>query len=167
MTHGRSARGFHRGDLTALLQPLDPGLVDDLHHWLDVPDALPIQECVASLGGRLDPVPSVEPNHGLTVSAVDGRTVIRRVARGSAGRTAALVPGDELIAIDGRRVHEPSDLPLLLQTGKLARITYARRRCLAETRLIPDEGVDRFSLSWDPGASSEQRALRDQWFRFL
>ena len=24
-THGRSARGFHRGDLTALLQPLDPG----------------------------------------------------------------------------------------------------------------------------------------------
>ena len=167
MTHGRSARGFHRGDLTALLKPLDPGLVDDLHHWLDVPDALPIQECVALLGGRLEPVPSAEPNHGLTVSAVDGRTVIRRVARGSAGRTAALVPGDELIAIDGRRVQEPSDLSLLLQTGVPALITYARRRCLAETRLIPDEGVDRFSLSWDPGASSDQRALRDQWFRFL
>ena len=77
------------------------------------------------------------------------------------------MPGDELIAVDGRRLHDAGDLKMLLRGGKAATITYARRRRLAETQLTAAEGVERWSLGWEPGATTEQRALREAWFRFL
>ncbi|HCX53657.1 MAG TPA: signal protein PDZ, partial [Synechococcus sp. UBA9887] len=90
-----------------------------------------------------------------------------RVALDSPGRAAALVPGDELIAVDGRRVNASADLPLLLSVDRPAVFTYARRGCLATTQLCAVQGVERWCLSWEPAASSEQLFLRDRWFRFL
>ena len=77
-----------------------------------------------------------------------------------------MVPGDELIAVDGYRLRRAADLPVLLQCHAVACITYVRRGRLAETRLNPDKGVDHWLLDWDPGANADQRALRDRWFRF-
>ena len=45
-----------------------------------------------------------EPDLGLTLADVNGRVVVKRAAVDGPGRAAALVPGDELIAVDGRRV---------------------------------------------------------------
>ena len=167
MTHGTVGRGFVREDLTVLLKAIDPGLADDLDRWLDSPDALPLQDTAALIGARFDPVPLAGPDHGLTLADVNGRVVVRRVALNSPGRAAALVPGDELIAIDGRRVNASADLPLLLRVDRPALVTYARRSCLGTTQLCAVPGVERWCLSWEPAASSEQLFLRDRWFRFL
>jgi len=72
-----------------------------------------------------------------------------------------------LIAVDSRRLHSTDDLSLLLDVDRPATVTYARRRCLAEALLVPTQGVDRWSLELDSGASSQQLALRERWFRFL
>ena len=167
MTHGTVGRGFVREDLTLLLKAVDPGLADELDQWLDSPDALPLQDTAALIGARFDPVPLAGPDHGLTLANVNGRVVVKRVALDSPGRAAALVPGDELIAVDGRRVNASADLPLLLSVDRPAVFTYARRGCLATTQLCAVQGVERWCLSWEPAASSEQLFLRDRWFRFL
>ena len=165
-SHGLSGRGFARADVTAWLRGVEPQLANDLVLWLDEPDALPLHDSLALIGARLDPVPLRHPHHGLSLTDADGRVVVRRAVIGSPARSAGLVPGDELIAVDGRRLHDAKDLPLLLRRHQAATITYARRRCLAETQLTPAEGIERWSLGWDSGATPEQRALRERWFQF-
>ena len=166
-THGQVGRGFGRVDLKTLLKAIDPGLADDLDRWLDIPDALPLQETAALIGARFDPVPLSGPDHGMTLADVNSRVVVKRVAVDSPGRAAALVPGDELIAVDGRRVQASADFASLLRVDVPSLITYARRSCLGTTQLCPVDGVERWCLNWEPAASSEQLFLRDRWFRFL
>ena len=165
-SHGISDRGFDRSDVMAWLIDVEPQLARDLECWLDVPDSLPLHDCLALIGARLDPVASRHPHHGLTLADSNGRVLVRRCAADSPARVSGLVPGDELIAVDGRRLHSPDDLPMLLRADHAATITYARRRCLAVTELTAGTGVDHWSLGWESGASSQQRALREQWFRF-
>ena len=98
---------------------------------------------------------------------MNGRVVVKRAAVDGPGRAAALVPGDELIAVDGRRVGAAAEVSSLLRVDEPALITYARRSCLGTTKLRPVAGVERWCLSWEPAASSEQLFLRDRWFRFL
>ena len=119
------------------------------------------------IGARLDPVPLRHPHHGLTLADSNGRVVVRRAAADSPARVSGFVPGDELIAVDNRRLHSSEDLSLLLSVDRPARITYARRRCLAETQLSATKGVDRWTLGLESGASPQQQALRERWFRFL
>lgn len=166
-THGKNLRGFHRRDLSAWLNPLEPQLATDLDLWLDQPDSLPLHDCLAMIGARLDPVPLRHPHHGLTLADSNGRVVVRRAAADSPARVSGFVPGDELIAVDNRRLHSSEDLSLLLSVDRPARITYARRRCLAETQLSATKGVDRWTLGLESGASDQQQALRERWFRFL
>lgn len=166
-SHGVSGRGYSRDDILGWIRPIDPALADALTEWLDHPDALPIRACAAMLGLDLVSVPSKDPHHGLTVTAEQGSLVITRVAAASPGQAAQLVVGDELIAIEGLRLRRSEDLPGLLGDRATSRITYARRGRLAETSLSPVAGVDHWQLSWDPGASVQQRELRDRWFEFL
>ena len=93
--------------------------------------------------------------------------VVKRVASDGPGADSALVPGDELLAVNGYRLRRAADLALLLQSRSAACITYVRRGRLAETRLNPHKGVDHWLLDWDPGANADQRALRDRWFQIL
>ena len=74
---------------------------------------------------------------------------------------------DEVIAVDGRRVRASADVASFLRVDVPSLITYARRSCLGTTQLCPVDGVERWCLSWEPAASSEQLLLRDRWFRFL
>ena len=166
-THGQVGRGFGRADLKMLLKAIDPVLADDLDRWLDIPDALPLQETAALIGARFDPVPLSGPDHGLTLAEVNGCVVVKRVAVNGPGLAAALVPGDEVIAVDGRRVRASADVASLLRVDVPSLITYAVRSCLGTTQLCPVDGVERWCLSWEPAASSEQLFLRDRWFRFL
>mgnify|MGYP006255692039 FL=1 len=109
----------------------------------------------------------IRDSHGLTLADSNGRVVVRRAAADSPARASGLVPGDELIAVDSRRLHSSEDLSLLLSVDCPATITYARRRCLGETQLIATQGVDRWTLGLESGASPEQQDLRERWFRFL
>ena len=166
-SHGISARGYHRTDIQALLAESDPSLSDDLATWLDQPDSLPLDACTQELGLRLDPEMCSSPDPGMTLRDDGGAVLVSRVRPNGPAAKAALVPDDEVIAVHGRRLRRMSDLSCLLRGATPVPIVYARRGCLAETQLIPDEAVDRWRLSWDPGASPSQRALRDQWFQIL
>ena len=166
-SHGITARGYHRTDIQALLAEFDPSLSDELATWLDQPDSLPLDACTQELGLRLDPEMCSSPDSGMTLRDDGGAVLVSRVRPDGPAAKAALVPDDEVIAVQGRRLRRMSDLPGLLLGATPVPIVYARRGCLAETQLIPDEAVDRWRLSWDPGASLSQRALRDQWFQIL
>ena len=166
-SHGVTARGYNRSDVQALLAESDPTLADDLATWLDQPDSLPLDACTQELGLRLDPELRSSPDPGMTLRDDGGALLVSRVCPDGPAAKAGLVPDDELIAIQGRRLRRLNDLPGLLRGPTSVSVVYARRGCLAETQLIPDEAVDRWRLSWDPGASPSQRALRDQWFQIL
>ena len=130
-SHGTSGRGFDRADVTGWLVHRT-AVGSGSEHWLDTP-----MRCrcttVLPVGARLDPVPLRHPHHGLTLADSDGRLWCI-VPPSTPGQDAGLVPGDELIAVDGRRLHVAGDLKMLLRGGKAATITYARRRRLAETQ---------------------------------
>ena len=166
-SHGITARGYHRTDIQALLAESDSSLSDELATWLDQPDSLPLDACTQELGLRLDPEKCSSPDSGMTLRDDGGAVLVSRVRPDGPAAKAALVPDDEVIAVQGRRLRRMSDLPGLLRGATPVPIVYARRGCLAETQLIPDEAVDRWRLSWDPGASRSQRDLRDQWFQIL
>ena len=166
-SHGVTARGYHRNDIQDLLAESDPILAGELATWLDQPDSLPLDACTQELGLRLDPEMGSSPDPGMTLRDDGGAVLVSRVRPDGPAAKAALVPDDELIAIQGRRLRRINDLSGLLRGSTPVPIVYARRGRLAETQLIPDEAVDRWRLSWDPGASRSQRALRDQWFQIL
>ena len=166
-SHGTTARGYHRNDIQALLAESDPILADELATWLDQPDSLPLDACTQELGLRLEPVRCSAPDPGMTLRDDGGALLVSRVRPDGPAAKACLVPEDEVIAIQGRRLRRTNDLPGLLRGSKPVPIVYARRGCLAETQLIPDQAVDRWLLSWDLGSTPCQRALRDQWFQIL
>ena len=116
---------------------------------------------------QLNPVASKHAHHGLTLQDESGTLLIRRIAVDSPGSASDLVVGDEVLAVDGRRVRCTADLKTLLQTNAEATILYARRGLVSQTSLIPDDGVDSWSLDWDPEASPVQLALRERWFEIL
>ena len=164
---GRLDRGFQRRDVLDVLRLADPSLATDLECWLDHPDSLCLDQCLKLVGLRIDSLPMKHAHHGLVLADLEGRVVIRRVNSDAPGRKAGLVPGDELLAVGGRRLHQASDVSLLLQEDVPVTVTYARRRLLGETTLTPTTGIERWELSCDPAATSEQLALRERWFRFL
>ena len=165
--HGRSGRGYQRRDILDSLRGHSPDLADSLPQWLDQPDSLPLMETASLVGLDLVSVPGKQPDPGVSLKLDQGSIVVTRVATGGPGQAAQLVVGDELLAVDGLRLRRTEDVSGLLRHGESSRITYARRGRLADTTLTPQQGVDRWQLAWDPGASAQQRTLRDQWFEFL
>lgn len=166
-SHGCHGRGYGRDDIRASIQEHDQALAMDLDSWLDQTEALPIHACVAALGLRLDPIPCKHPHHGLTLHDDAGMVLIRRIAVDSPAADCDLVVGDELLAVGGRRLRRVADLDTLLQAKSPVSILYSRRGLVLETSLIPNDGVDRWALDWDPGASPVQLSLRDRWFEIL
>ena len=162
-SHGVNQRGFTRNDILTILNKIDSQLGVDLTNWLENKDCLPLHETVNMIGLKLHPIPSDLPFHGLSIKDEDGRLMINRVQVASPGRKAGLVPGDELIAVNNRRLACLSDLSILLSKYKSVPLLYARRGTIAETNLIPERGVLQWCLEKDPNPSASQIALRNKW----
>ena len=166
-THGVAKRGFSRLEVLDALSRFNTALAAELEIWLDQPDSLPLSETVHCLGMRLDPVPMDHPDAGLMLQDRDGSVLVQRVTHQGPGQSSGLVVGDELIAVNGFRLRRSSELPGLLGGHASVAVTFSRRGLMRETQLFPDKGVDHWELSWDPGATPEQRSLRDRWFEIL
>ena len=166
-SHGRHGRGYQRHDILAAIANHDSSLAEQLNAWLDQPDSLPLESLIVALGLRLDSIPSPEPHHGLTLEDQASGVVVKRVAPDGPGAAAGLVVGDEIMAIAGRRVRRSADLPMLLKGQSSVSLLWCRRGEIKESLLIPDECVDRWTLRWDPGATTDQLTLRDRWFQIL
>ena len=82
--------------------------------------------------------------------ALDGNTVIEE---GTIAYEAGLRSGDELISIDGRRVHDPLDLTVLLYTvdGREIEVEYKRDGKKLTTIATPEQvGGDRYMINFIP-----------------
>ncbi len=165
---GRSGRGYGRADIQAQIAWVSPQLAAALPGWLDNRGTLPIDACVSAIGLRLEPVWSEEGDTGLQLRQEGEMVVVERVRRHSPGHAAGLVPGDELVAVRGRRLRNLEQWPQLLRGDAQLPIVLARRGVLSTSSLTQAEPtLDRWQLRCDPEASPSACALRDAWFQIV
>ncbi len=105
---------------------------------------------------------------GLRLTRRDARLFVEHVLRDGPGWRAGVSAGDELLAVDGFRVHDLEalrDLESRLRPGEQVRLLVARRSRLRRLHLTVGERVpgDRWSLEPDPAADGLQRARRRSW----
>jgi predicted metalloprotease with PDZ domain len=105
-----------------------------------------------------------ERSFGTRVRVADGAVIVDSVARGGAAMAAGILPGDELIAIDGNRIRSKGDLERLARAvGDHAEVLTARVGVVRSHRIAPRDGSAKIELSIDPSAMDEQNAFRRQW----
>ncbi|EAQ69285.1 glycyl aminopeptidase/ M61 family [Synechococcus sp. RS9909] len=165
---GRCGRGYGRADIQAQIARVSPQLAASLPGWLDHRGTMPIEACVQAIGLRLEPVRSDQDDTGLQLRQDREMVVVERVRRHSPGHGAGLVPGDELVAVRGRRLRTLEQWPQLLRGDDAVPIVLARRGVVATATLIKAEPpLDHWQLRCDPEASPSACALRDAWFQII
>jgi predicted metalloprotease with PDZ domain len=153
---GRELGGFWR-DFIDGVAPLDYGAALDYYGLRLVPRKEGTGE---RAGGES------EAHLGLEARDESGRLRVTKVARGGPAWQAGVQPGDELIAIDDRRVPlDGLDKALArLKPGARASLLVARwGRVRAIAVVLGQAPGDRFELEVAIGASAAQRAHLDAW----
>jgi len=113
-------------------------------------------------------VRSDQDDTGLQLRQDREMVVVERVRRHSPGHGAGLVPGDEVVAVRGRRLRSLEQWPQLLRGDDAVPIVLARRGVVATATLIKAEPpLDHWQLRCDPEASPSACALRDAWFQII
>ena len=162
---GEQRRGFCRDDLHLWLSSVDSGLPAELDHWLDDTNAIPLEHSAGLIGLRLESVQQQTPHHGLSLKLSAGDLVVQRVMKNSPGMRANLVVGDEILAINGFRVRCIEAVADLMRNCSEVQVSFVRRGLMKETLLQPETAIESWRLDFDPQASSNQLALREQWFK--
>ena len=110
---------------------------------------------------------SANPWAGLRARHERGQLVATRVVRGGPAELAGVMVGDELLAIDQRRLRQPVDLDSALVTGQQQELLICRRsqlHCLSLLATPPQ--VERYRLKRLPdpsdGVLQRQRAWLHQ-----
>ena len=136
---GKEPRPIIEKDIVSSMNRLSKGrlngVVRRLVHGLGAPDML---EWSKGMGRKLEPVESDEQVGWLGVHLADSPLRISKFIAGSPLRNQ-LQPGDEIIAINGRRTRKSSDLKGALR-GKVeqeVKLTISRRGGIMEFDIIP------------------------------
>ena len=136
---GKEPRPISEKDIVSSMNRLSKGrlngVVRRLVHGLGAPDML---EWSKGMGRKLEPVESDEQVGWLGVHLADSPLRISKFIAGSPLRNQ-LQPGDEIIAINGRRTRKSSDLKGALR-GKVeqeVKLTISRRGGIMEFDIIP------------------------------
>jgi carboxyl-terminal processing protease len=114
-------------DLHKLFMAAIEGLVNaaDPHSYVIPAQRLAVEKEKALADGKLHPAP-------ITFSFVGGSPLVVSVRPGSAAARLDILPGDELIAVDGRSVTAESpfelDIQLAGERGSTVELTFQRRR---------------------------------------
>ena len=143
-------------------------LADLFGAWIRAPGEIDHAETLASVGLRLergDPASAGRASLGVRARAEGGRVVIATVTRGSAAQKGGIDPGDELIALAGRRVEGGLEAALLGLTPKEeVTAVVARDGRLVNLKLVLDElRSERTRFVARPEASPEERARLAAW----
>ncbi|HET7434661.1 MAG TPA: PDZ domain-containing protein [Thermoanaerobaculia bacterium] len=84
---------------------------DFFARYVDGTDDLPYAELLRTVGVAFDSrAHSPAPALGAKVKAIDGALLVQNVTRGGAAMDASVLPGDELVALDGTRTNTASAL---------------------------------------------------------
>jgi predicted metalloprotease with PDZ domain len=89
---------------------------------------------------------------------------VRRIKRGTPAHTAGLNVGDEVIALDGRRVRDLDAMLALFRPGETIELTVARRGELTRLKLtLTRKPEDQWKLELAPEEGMRERARRQEW----
>ncbi len=167
-THGRWRRGYSEADLIEAFAGQLPELREQLPAWLEGQEDPPLHEALGAVGLVLVPQQDTAPFTGLACSTSNSRLSVQKVARHSPAEAAGLCVADELIALDGWRLHKPSDLTHRWQEGRSHSLTigrHGRLRCLSLQPAAP--AVQSWGLQPDPDGPPAALALRAQWLQLV
>ncbi|MCP9828914.1 M61 family metallopeptidase [Synechococcus sp. L2F] len=167
-THGRWRRGYSEADLIEAFAAQLPELRKQLPAWLEGQEDPPLHEALHSVGLVLVPHKDTAPFTGLACSTSNSSLSVQKVARHSPAEAAGLCVADELIALDGWRLHTPSELTHRWQEGRRHSLTigrHGRLRCLSLQPTAP--AVQSWRLQPDPDGPAAALALRTQWLQLV
>jgi predicted metalloprotease with PDZ domain len=152
-----------------LLQATDDPDVDSALDWYGLSlDRSPARTAAASAG---TPIPA---GFGVTWDASGPRLLAEQVILGHSGADAGMLPGDELLAIDGIRVTPVDYLARLqrLQPGQVVQLTLSRHaRLLTLPIEVREEIEERYLIVTKPRVSKAEKVRLSTWLgrelRFL
>jgi len=128
--------------------------------------ALPYERVFAQAGLTLRARTGRGATLGVRLRSDHGRALLGAVLRDSAAEKAGLAPGDELIALDGRRVDDVSlrDRLRHRKAGDTLEVLYARREEVQRTQVtLGEPPADGYEFSANLEASAEARAIGAGW----
>jgi predicted metalloprotease with PDZ domain len=137
---------------------------DFFRRYVDGVEPLPYQQLFAAVGITIDSTPR-PAGFGAKLKTTEGAVVFDSLVEGGSAISAGVLPGDELLAIDGTRVRSPKDAERLLRIPRAdsrfelltARRSLIQRRSVAAR---PDGSVD-IALR----ITADDNALRRTWLR--
>jgi predicted metalloprotease with PDZ domain len=110
-----------------------------------------------------------EPRTGLQLKAEGGRTVVSNVQAGSAGWSAGVNAGDELVALDGFRIAAPDALTARLleapEGTRLPLTVFRRDELLTLSLPVVIGPPQQLLLRPSPTATPEQKRVLFDWLR--
>ena len=115
------------------------------------------------LGNGGGPVPA---GFGIEVDTENNAMLVTQVVAGRSGAEAGVLPGDELLAIDGNRVKASSYEKVLdrLRAGEIVPLTLSRHGRLLTLEAEASEAIPmRFVITPRDRLSSRQKARLEAW----
>ncbi|MCP9850088.1 M61 family metallopeptidase [Cyanobium sp. Morenito 9A2] len=162
---GRAGRGYSEADLIAAFARRSPELELLLPPWLGSTEDPPFAAYLADVGLELVPASAAHPDGGL-VCQVESRQglVVRKLRRDGPGVRSGLEVGDELLALDRRRLHQPDEFSAQLRAEQPQSLLVARRGQLIELTLTSAAAaIERWSLKPHPQAPAAAHERRRRW----
>ena len=165
---GRHGKGYEPTDLIDAVAAHNMALAERLPTWLETTNSAPIHDSLNALGLQAVAIHSKHPYVGMQLSKQKGRLLINKVSPDGPAEQAGLVPGDEVIGAHDWRLRGLEHWQALIQGPEQIPVLYARRGLLSSTILKKsDPIVEQWEITWDSGASSSQKELRDRWFSIV
>jgi len=163
--HGKTGRGLEEDAVErAVARIADVG--EFFAHYVHGTEPLPYTELLETAGIAFAAAPKDrdQPSLGAKLKMQEGVLVVEAPIRGGAGMDAGLLPGDELVALDGTRTSSEAALETALRglrDGESAELLVARSGVLRRLSLAarPDP---RPAITLKIAEPSE---LRRQWLR--
>ncbi|MCU1229204.1 MAG: hypothetical protein JWO97_2088 [Acidobacteria bacterium] len=159
--YGESRRGLEDDAIErTIVEVTGVDVRDFFARYIDGVEPLPYAELLP-LAGIDAGFTQRDVSLGAKLRRADGRLLVDSVVRGGSAMDAGLLPGDELIAIDGNRMLADSDVDPLLRDEESVELLVARNGVVRARPLVPrrDGSVDvELTISGDSG-------LRERWLR--
>ncbi|MCH9054365.1 peptidase M61 [Synechococcus sp. PCC 6716] len=151
-----------------LWQTIETVADENLESWrqafLDGTDDLPLGDWLSQVGLELVAQDAL-PYTGLQFKQDRGALHIKAVLRHSPAEALGLVPGDEMIALNGWRVQgeEWSDYLRECQVGQAVEVTWCHDQRLHSGTLVLEPPQPHYQLRCSAQATPEQRAHLEAW----
>jgi len=156
--YGQTGRGVEEDALERIV-----GLPDFFANYIDGLDPLPYEELFAAAGVAFVSRPR-GASLGAKLKTSDGALIVESVTRGGAAMSAGLLPGDELIAIDGARTRHAGEATRAVAAAgeREVEVVLARAGVVDRCMLTPraDGSVD-----IELNVTEPDNALLREWLR--